>query len=1147
MRHFMRQHLVNIHNTSLNSSSKRVRIPARVSNHPVSDLTIDTAADVPCISASFIQSHPSLRKLPLKPVPPGAIQLNSADGSALEILGYIRFNLTLGDITLPVEALVLPNLGPDKMLLDNSIMNAFGAILDWGGEQLSFKKSTTKIPATHRRREEADTAEDAAAQISVVTLDSSVGAVPVYLPTRCRIPPQSEMTAHVVTTHAPEATTPALVEPRIVTTHDLQTSDNVPDAFRHILVARTVCNWSAEDKSAAVQIANPSKRHIYIERDTILGYISPVKSVAAETVSAVNSDQSTFRIKRDELKGAMEKAFANTTFTSQQCSQILDLCAKYRHVFSLSPQELGKCKIAKADFPLEPGTKPVDRAPYRTNPRAQEVIDKCVDQMERDGIIEQRPSPWGSAVTIVAKADGTPRFCVDYRSTINKNLIRKSWPMPDIESHIDTVGGAKFITVADVQSAYHQMEVSPEEQDKTAFVTHKGKWVFKRLPFGIANAPFLFARMMSLAFAHFGPRSGLLVYMDDIICCSSTWESHLTLLESTLKALQAAGLTLKPSKVQFGPREVKYLGHILSAKGIRIGEDRIKAIIDLPTPTTIKELRSVLGMINFVRKFVPDLSTVIAPLVELTQKEHIKSIAKRWSQEHDKAFTEVKRLLSEAPVLCFPDFTKEFVVHVDASEVGAGAFLAQKNGTDLNIIAYFSQRFTKAQRHYSATMKECYGVVLALQHWRPYLWGKHFEVVTDHAALRYLYTMQDTSNMLTRWAIALQSFDFTVLHKPGRLHVVPDTLSRLFAFSHQQALETPQLAPICRNVPEDPTLRANVPPRPYQVSADRLDNLQPVQSDRELFAEKSVYISATNVFETIDRDILREKQALEYGTYIDYIQNKDAPLPDNETSTSMSYYFMRDGLLFRSYLPGYLRKRSTFSDQLVLPQALTGLVLHAYHDHVLSGGHLASRPTYEKIRQKYWWPTMNRDVRTWCDECQACQRRKTAHNRNQLPTGHVPVQRPFERISVDLVEYKVESVSTAGIRCKYVLSMMDHLTRFAVLTPIPNKSAVTVAQAIIDRIISIFGSPEILHSDQGPEFENSLVHQLQKILNYKKTRTTPYRPQGNSVSERVHATMHAMLAMHSSMNRDNWASLLPFIQLAYNTSFSSTMRYQNIR
>ncbi|CAB1112072.1 unnamed protein product [Ectocarpus sp. CCAP 1310/34] len=484
--------------------------------------------------------------------------------------------------------------------------------------------------------------------------------------------------------------------------------------------------------------------------------------------------------------------------------------------------------------------------------------------------------------------------------------------MPEMESHIDTVAGAKYITVCDIQSAFHQLPINDRhEQDKTAFVTRNGKWVFKRLPFGIANAPFLFQRTMALAFAHFGPKSGLLVYMDDLICCSSTWEGHLTLLENTFKALQAAGLTLKPSKVQFGPKEVKYLGHILSSDGIRLGDDRIQAILDLPTPTNIKELRSVLGMVNYVRKFIPDLATTIAPMVDLTKKESLKSIAKLWGPEHDAAFAKVKKLLTEAPVLHFPDFSKEFVIHVDASETGAGAFLAQRNGDDLNIIAYFSQRFNKSQRHYSATMKECYAVVLAIQHWRPYLWGRHFTCVTDHAALRYLYTMQDTSNMLTRWAIALQSFDFSVQHKPGKLNVVPDTLSRLFVFEKDQERNTPTLAPICRNVPDDPKLQTAVPTRPYQLDADQLHNVRPVHSDRELFT-----VSATEVFQSVNHDKLREKQMDEYGDYIKYILHENAPLPDRETETTMSYYSIQDGLLFKSYLPGHLRKRSTFSDQL---------------------------------------------------------------------------------------------------------------------------------------------------------------------------------------------------------------------------------------
>ena len=168
----------------------------------------------------------------------------------------------------------------------------------------------------------------------------------------------------------------------------------------------------------------------------------------------------------------------------------------------------------------------------------------------------------------------------------------------------------------------------------------------------------------------------------------------------------------------------------------------------------------------------------------------------------------------------------------------------------------------------------------------------------------------------------------------------------------------------------------------------------------------------------------------------------------------------------------------------------------------------------------------------------------TSENSSQqtkLPTRHLPVERRFQRFPVDLVEYKSESTSAAGVKCKIVLSMMDNLTRFTLLKPIPNKAAETVARAIIDRIIGIFGTPEILHSDRGLEFENEVISQIQSIHGHKKTRTTPYRPQGNSVSERVHSRMHAMLAMHSSIKQDNWASPLPFVQLAHNTSFSATM------
>ena len=204
------------------------------------------------------------------------------------------------------------------------------------------------------------------------------------------------------------------------------------------------------------------------------------------------------------------------------------------------------------------------------------MVDKCVEIIESDGVIKKTPSAWGSPVCIVAKADGSQRFCVDYRNTINKFLVQETWPMPDIESHFDTVGGAKFINVCDVQSAYWQIPIVKKDCHKTAFVTSKGKHVFKVLPFGIVNAPSVVQRVMSPTFANFGQRSGFLVHMNDVIACSVTWEAHLRLLEDMFR-LQAPGLILNPSQIHFGLKEVYYLGHVLSVNGIYTGEDRIKS------------------------------------------------------------------------------------------------------------------------------------------------------------------------------------------------------------------------------------------------------------------------------------------------------------------------------------------------------------------------------------------------------------------------------------------------------------------------------------------------------------------------------------------------------------------------------------------
>ena len=594
---------------SLSFSSRRIRIPGSINGLSVPDLTIDTACDITCVSLLFLKRHPTLHKAQIEPVPPSCMSLSAANGSPLEITGFISLSVTLGDITRRIDALVIPSLGPDQILLDNDVMSRFGAVLDWENQRLNFSSSNISIPATHR-------SPDTCSHVTPSTVSPSVAAVhkdaethAVKLRSRINLRPRHGAVITAFTDAKPLKDTEVVIEPRILSEQEMS-CENCPVEFERVIVARTLATWLAIDGSVAVQIANPSSESLALLVGLEIGNLSSVAVVSpaqlhVHAVAATPTTPTEIAAARAEIVAPLSKAFVDSTFTVEQQSAILDLCAKYRPVLSLSRAELGKCTTAEATFPLPPNTKPVSRRPYRANPRTEAIINKCVQDMLVDDIIEERSSPWASPVTIVARKDGQPRFCVDYRSTINKHLIRKTWPMANLEDNVDMVGGAQFISVADVQSACWQIPVHPDHVESTAFVTNSGKYCYKRMPFGVCNAPWLFTEMAHKTLGHIPE---LLVYMDDLCVLSATWENHLRSLESMFVALQAAGLTLKPSKLAFGPKSVVYLGHVISAEGVAVGKDRIKAIQELPTPTCIKDLRSVLGVMNFVRRFVPNFA-----------------------------------------------------------------------------------------------------------------------------------------------------------------------------------------------------------------------------------------------------------------------------------------------------------------------------------------------------------------------------------------------------------------------------------------------------------------------------------------------------------------------------------------------------------
>ncbi|KAI8506729.1 hypothetical protein Bbelb_151700 [Branchiostoma belcheri] len=348
--------------------------------------------------------------------------------------------------------------------------------------------------------------------------------------------------------------------------------------------------------------------------------------------------------------------------------------------------------------------------------------------LEQD-VIEPSTSPWASPVVIVTKKDGTPRFCVDFRK-LNSVTVPDAHPLPRIDDTIDALAGSYYFSTLDMKSAYWQVPVHPADRHKTAFCTAEGLWQFKVLPFGLSNSAATYQRLVQLILAGVG-WDVCLAYLDDIIVFTPTFDEHLHTLQEVFTRLRQAGLKLHPAKCRFAQKEVTFLGHVVSRRGVAPDPDNIAKVQGWPTPSNQTDIRSFLGLASFYRKFVPAFATVAEPLVRLTDKHHNF----QWNPACQSAFDTLKHQLTSPPILAFPDFTREFTLATDASNTGIGAVLTQEHGTTRRVVAYASKTLSRSQRRWCTYDQEFWAAVWAVRHFRPYLYGHNFTLLTDHRPL----------------------------------------------------------------------------------------------------------------------------------------------------------------------------------------------------------------------------------------------------------------------------------------------------------------------------------------------------------------------------------------------------------------------------
>ena len=827
---------------------------------------------------------------------------------------------------------------------------------------------------------------------------------------------------------------------------------------------------TSEKGKIPLLICNPFDKKVHLKEGLCVGSAETIPSESV--IATLQEDDELERMSAGKTSECaaevIHRLCDEAEVTHKERTTLNHFVTRNQDVFSING-EMGRYK--GNPFVIDTGNaRPIRQMPRPVPYHRKAEVDRQLDEMLEKGIIEPANSEWASPILLVPKSDGTLRFCIDYRR-LNAVTKHDAFPLPNINDCLSSLGNnSKFFSTVDCYHGYWQVEMDPKSQDKAAFTTHRGLFKPKVLPFGPRGGVAHFSRVMSALLGSLQWKM-LLIYLDDLLIFSDTFEEHLRRLDLVFKILRESNLKLKPSKCQLLRRSVNFLGHLVSSDGIAPNAEKIRAVHDWKAPTNLEELKRFIGFASYYRRYIKDFATKCEPLNKLTRKK----TPFHWDANCDSAFEFIKTSLTQHPVLAHPDFKVPFQLTTDASATGLGAVLSQIRDGKERPIAYASRTLTNAERNYSTTERECLAVVWATEHFDYFLSGAAFTVVTDHDPLTYLRSIDQPHGRLARWILRLEQYNFKIRHLPGTAIPHADALSR----------------------------------RDFPVTAV-------VQLPNDLSSEDLVAAQ--------EKDPIVQKVR-------SYWRLQQHP-PPTEKREVKDFFARRGAVLLE--VNGVLYIRSKFRNQeimqLVTPSSLVCQILTKGHD---DAGHLGADRTLEIIRQKYYWATLFRDVKAWCKTCQACQ-----HRKNPIPSPRAPLQfppiaaRPGQMIAIDFVGPLPETA--AGN--KHLLVITDMFSKYADAIPCPNQEATTTADALVQKYFSKQGLPEILHSDQGRNFESQLIQHLCSLMNIQKTRTSPYHPSANGQCERYNKTLIEMLSLQVNENQTDWDKWVPLMLFAYNST-----------
>lgn len=698
---------------------------------------------------------------------------------------------------------------------------------------------------------------------------------------------------------------------------------------------------------------------------------------------------------------------------------------------------------------------PIKQRHYIVSPYIQGEINKEIDRLISLDVITPCPnSAWCNPIIAVKKPNGKIRVCLDARK-LNSVTVKDAYPQQKIDRILGRLASTKYLSSIDFSDAFLQVPLSNESQPKTAFaVSGRGFYMYKRMPFGLCNSGATLCRLVDRVIGC-DLEPNVFVYLDDVIIATETFDEHLQVLKLLGERIKTAGLTISPDKSKFCATRLSYIGYIVDQNGIRPNPDKVEAMANYVTPTCVRDVRRLLGLAGWYRRFIADFAEKTKPITDLLKKTKAKFV---WTAEADNALQNIKTILTSEPILACPDYSKRFIIQCDASEYGIGGILVQGEGNDEKVIAYMSQKLSAAERKYQTTERECLAVIRSIEKFRPYVEGAMFTVVTDHASLLWLTNLKDPTGRVGRWALRLQGYNFELIHRKGKFMVVADALSRA----------------VC-------SLKVDLNDKWYENLRNRI----------------------------------------------------------TENPQKFSQFQLENDCVYKYCSKGNLSNGFEPSWKIVVPIAQRNAILYRCHDSPFSA-HQGYHKTCNRVKQDYYWPKMDNDIREYVRKCDKCKSSKHSNKIQRTFMGNQrETNRPWQTIQMDYIGPLPRS--KRGF-C-YICVVVDTFSKFVRVCPLRKATAKATMEFLERDVFLLFGVPEALISDNGPQFTSNDFSRFLKNYGVKHWLTSAYHPQANA-SEAVNKSIGTAIRTYiqDQPNHRNWDEHLNHIACALNTAIHSSSK-----